>query len=226
MNSNLLISSQTIVKLFRNLSRKCWSGFFFFFFNVAFWKRDTFLVFAFVLMEAEVTVKKQKMKNIFNRIMKIQSNKIKCPHICFSFSFLGTTAFNVDSLCCSNNHLGELIGNIRGKKVFQTCELLLVSKRSRHTHLIEHNIQNAQFVLTFLLSALSLAFWYHSVPRRGNKLLNGCKHTCSCTTVTFQGRWAWSAPVQNWGPLTVSWRLNWQEIHPLMKRQKNSSRLI
>lgn len=79
----------------------------------------------------------------------------------------------------------KVTGNKRGKKVFQPHELLLVSKRSRRTHLKEHNIQNAQFVLTFLLSALSLPFWHHSVPWRAIKLLNGCKHqenTCSCLT--------------------------------------------
>lgn len=67
-------------------------------------------------------------------------------------------------------------------KVFQTRELLLVSKRSRHTHLKEHIFRNAQFVLTFLPSTLSLAFWYLSVPWRAIKLLNGHKHTCSCST--------------------------------------------
>lgn len=75
--------------------------------------------------------------------------------------------------------------NKRGKKLFQPRELLLVSNRSRRTHLKEHNIQNAQFVLTFLLSALSLPFWQNSVPRRAIKLLNGCKHqenTCSSLT--------------------------------------------
>lgn len=79
----------------------------------------------------------------------------------------------------------KLIGYKRGMKAFQTCDLFLVSKRSRHTHLKEHNIQNAQFVLTFLLTALSLAFWYHCQPGRAIKLLNRCKHqenTCSCLT--------------------------------------------
>lgn len=118
------------------------------------------------------------MKNIFNRVIKQH-----CKHLFIFLSlFLRTTTFISDSLYCSNNYLGELIGNKRGMKVFRTCELLLVSKRSRHTHLKEHNIQNAQFVLTFLSIALSLAFWYHSVPRTAIKWLNECKHTCSCST--------------------------------------------
>lgn len=70
----------------------------------------------------------------------------------------------------------------REKVRFFKRELLLVKKRSRHTHLKEHHIQNAQFVLTFLLSAFSLIFWYFSVPQRAIKWLNGCKHTCFCLT--------------------------------------------
>lgn len=95
--------------------------------------------------------------------------------------FLGATTFSFNSLYC-RNYLGENVGNNRGMKVFQKCELLLVRKRSRHAHLKEHNIRNAQFVFTFLPSALSLAFWYHSVAQRAMKLLNGCKHTCSFST--------------------------------------------
>lgn len=149
--------------------------------NVAFWDKRGVSCLAFVLTEAKAAAKKNKEKkntiqNIFNSVVK---QHYKHMFIILSL-FLRTTTFIRDSLYCSNNYLCEFIGNKSGMKVFRTCKLLLVRKRSRHTHLKEHNIRNAQFVLTFLPIALSLAFWNHSVRRRAIKWLNGCKHTCSC----------------------------------------------